>query len=575
MKKNLMWIGIIITTIVLFLFTFSNKKTLKPNEYYKVYLDGEILGTIKSKNELDNYINSQGTSIKENVKKYQGQVDSIDTTLDVFNKLKLSEEENNVFKNLSNKERAKYVIDNSKRFEISDLKLTSIKYYYNKNLYNLTSDDVKEMKDYISKNKIYITANKVYTPNGIEVKKISTYDDNITTVGDMYKKIISKKNCTVAGYRFIIKSDDKNEKEKTIYVTDKKVFEEAVDTIAGIFAGSDNYKKYKEKTQNEITDTGFIIENVYVDEDITYKAVNISTDENIYTDASTLSKYLLYGDNYSEEIVKVEEGDSIETIAFNNKISVDEFLISNQEYTDKDNLLYAGKEVVIAQINPQINLVVETHRVEDVESNYNTIEQQDSNLIQGDEVVVQEGVKGVDRVTQNVKSVNGQINYVQTEKKETIKAATNKIITVGSKIVPSIGSTKSWGWPTKSGYTITSGFSYRISPVNGSHELHTGLDIAGTGYGSPVYASNNGTISEMSYHYSYGNHIIINHGNGYYSLYAHMSGFVSGLHVGSIVERGQQIGYVGTTGAATGPHLHYEIRTCEKYSCVTNPLNYY
>ena len=64
-----MWIGIIITTIVLFLFTFSNKKTLKPNEYYKVYLDGEVLGTIKSKNEIDNYINSQGTSIKENVKK--------------------------------------------------------------------------------------------------------------------------------------------------------------------------------------------------------------------------------------------------------------------------------------------------------------------------------------------------------------------------------------------------------------------------------------------------------------------------------------------------------------------------
>ena len=68
---------------------------------------------------------------------------------------------------------------------------------------------------------------------------------------------------------------------------------------------------------------------------------------------------------------------------------------------------------------------------------------------------------------------------------------------------------------------------------------------------------------------------MINHNNGYYTLYAHMSGFAPGLTVGSTVSRGQPIGYIGSSGWATGPHLHYEVRTCAQYSCITNPLWYY
>ena len=68
---------------------------------------------------------------------------------------------------------------------------------------------------------------------------------------------------------------------------------------------------------------------------------------------------------------------------------------------------------------------------------------------------------------------------------------------------------------------------------------------------------------------------MINHNNGYYSLYAHMSSFAKDISVGSTVSRGQVIGYVGSTGRASGPHLHFEIRNCARYACVTNPLSYY
>lgn len=574
-KKILLLTSVGLIAAIMFLLCFSYDRPIHPNAYYQVYLDGKVVGTIESKRELEDYINNQGKEIRKNVKDYKEKIDNIDIVNEVLNNLKLSEEETTSFNSLSTYEKYKYIIKNAARLKISEVKKSAFQYCLDNEIYTLTESEIEEMRKYVNENQIYLSAKTIYTPNGIDIKRINTYKNDVDQITDIYAKIVSKKNCTIAGYKFTIKSKTEKKKDLEVYVTDNKLFSEAVDTLASIFTGNDEYKAYKEKTQNDIIDTGSIIENVYVDEDITYKAMNISTDEKIYTNVADLAKFLLYGDQYHEKQVKVEDGDSISSIAFNNKISVSEFLISNDDYTSKDNLLYPGKEVVIAKINPQIGVVVEKHNVQDVEANFNTVEQYDDNMLQGDEEVTQEGEKGLERVTQSVKYINGQVNYVQTDKKETLKAPTTKIVTVGSKIVPHIGSTKSWGWPTNSGYSITSGFEYRISPVGNGHELHTGLDICGTGYGSPVYASNNGVIVEMTNHYSYGNYIMINHNNGYYSLYAHMSGFANGMKVGKVVERGQQIGMVGATGAATGPHLHYEIRTCDQHKCAVDPMKFY
>ena len=565
-KVGIVFLALLISTAVFFL-GFSYKPSTQPYTFYQVYLDGELLGMIESKKELEEYINNQGNTIKENVQNYQKKIEIIDMTEEL-----LDSTSNEEYSSLNKIDRIKYLINNKDSLNLSDLKIDNLKKYIEDDLIKLTNEEIKEMREYISTNEIYLSADKIYTPNGIVIKKIKTYKNEFLKIPDMYLKIIEKEACTIAGYRFTIND---GENEKVIYVTDKKMFQEAVDTMASIFVGENDYKKYKQKTQSPIDTTGSIIEKVYVEEDITYKAVNIDTKEKIYTNTSDLAKYLLYGDNYEESKVKVNEGDSITTIAFANEISVDEFLISNQEYTNKDNLLYPGKEVTIAKTNPQINLVVETYSVEDKESNFSTVEEYDENMTQGNSAVTQEGENGIDRVSQNVKWVNGQITYIEPVGKETIKSPVNRVVTVGTKVIPSVGSTTSWGWPTNSGYTISSPFGYRVSPITGRRELHSGIDISGTGYGSPAYASNNGTIIGMNYHYSYGNNILIDHGNGYYTLYAHLSKFVAGLNVGSVVERGQQIGYIGMTGSATGPHLHYEIRTCAGYNCYTDPLSYY
>ena len=574
MKKLISYFFIIILSLMVFVLGFSNQKSTTPNSYYQVYLDGSILGTISSKRELQDYIRNQASVIRENVLDYEKKLNAIKDVNDTISKTSetLIGEDYNAFLSFNNTDKVNYLIKNKDKCKISDLKLNSLKLYLDQNLGILNDEDIKKMQEYYDVNKIYLSSNEIYTPNGIEIKKVLTYKDETISIPNMYKKIISLKNCTIPGYVFTIKNSD--DKEKVVYVTDKDIFETSIDTMAGIFIGEDNYKKYKEDNQATIESTGEIIKNVYVQEEITYKAVNVPTDEVIYTDSTELSKYLLYGQNYEENKVTVEAGDTISSISYDNEISVEEFLISNPEYTSENNLLYQGKQVVIAKVSPQINIVEEVYSVEDIESSYKTVEEYDENMAQGDKVVTQQGETGIDRVSQNVKSVNGQITYVEPVNKEVIKAAVDKKITVGTKFIPNVGSTTSWGWPTNSGYTLSSRYGYRIA-VFGEGNFHTGIDIAGTGYGSPVYAANNGVIEKITYASTYGYHIIINHNNGYHSVYAHMSGFAKGLSLGSTVSRGQTIGYVGSSGWATGPHLHFEIRNCPKYACVTNPLSYY
>ncbi len=568
MKKIGVYFLIILLSVIVFLFGFDYQTNKEPYTYYKVYLDSELLGTIKSKEELDNYINNQANIIRENVRNYKMKVDAIET----YDKYAKKEE----LENYTEQEKIDYLLGNRDLYNLTDLDVDNLKFYKDQKLYDYDNYQIYEMKDYISKNKIYETSENIYTPNGIKIKKTYTYDPKVISIPEIYKRIIEKKSCTIAGYTFTIKNNNNQSDDITIYTIDKQTFTDAIEKVINIFVDSDVYESYKNNSQSEITTTGSIVENIYIQEDITYKATNISVEEKIYTDSNDLSAYLLYGDNFEEKQVQVQPGDSIESLSFNNQISVQEFLIFNPQYTGIDNLLVSGTEVNISKVDPKIQIVVESYEVVDKVTDFSTIEQYDESLSQGSLIVSQEGQTGLERVTQNVKSVNGEITYVDPVDKETIKSSIPKIISIGTKYIPNVGSTTSWGWPTDSGYTFSSYFGYRLA-VFGEGNFHSGLDIAGTGYGSPIYAANNGVIETMKDlgNTSYGKHIMINHNNGYYSLYAHMSSFASGISVGSTVSRGDIIGYVGSSGWATGPHLHFEIRTCAQYSCITNPLNYY
>lgn len=135
---------------------------------------------------------------------------------------------------------------------------------------------------------------------------------------------------------------------------------------------------------------------------------------------------------------------------------------------------------------------------------------------------------------------------------------------------PSKPQSSGWANPLSGGYTITSGFGYREDPNGVSGNGHDGIDMAGS-YGQQIMASRGGTVVAAEFHYSAGNHVIVDHGDGYYSYYMHMSSITAS--VGQTVSQGQVLGLMGSTGNSTGTHLHFGISTA-LWSGFLNPTGF-
>jgi len=410
---------------------------------------------------------------------------------------------------------------------------------------------------------------KVYAPNDLDIVREYTYDEKVSSEVDIYHKIkdiMGHDAFTINGYRIVIGGVNEETEDgvisgvdQTIYVLDKSVFEESVERTIKAFVLEEEYEDYINGTQEEIVDTGKIIEKLYIENDITITKERIPTIENIYTDVDSLSKYLVFGTTNKQESYTVKEGDTIEDVSFDNKISVEEFLIANTKFKSKDDLLYPGQVVTLGILSPQFKTVEEGYVVEEREVAYDTKYENDDTQYVGYEKVKQEGEKGLSIVTEIQKKVNGEIKSTATVSTDEIKPSVDKIIIRGTKkkaatstwfgeVPVGIGS---WVWPTSAPYTITSKYGWRWG------KLHEGIDISGTGYGSPIKAANNGVVYQSGYTNINGNYIVLAHSNGYYTMYAHMA--TRYKSAGAVVYAGDVIGLMGESGFATGVHLHFAI----------------
>lgn len=474
--------SILVSFFIMIIIGIQNNIKVNMNEVYNVYLDGKLLGTIKSKTSLENYINKEQKELKQ-----------------------------------------EYNVD------------------------------------------------KVYVPNGIDIEKCVTHDAKILSEKQIYEKIIKKKSFTIKGY--VVSIVNSEGKEKKINILKKDLFDKAANRVLKVFVNAKDVDNYKNDTQKEIKDTGSLIENIYIDETITIKESFISTDELIFDDVTTLTKYLLFGSLDKDEEYVVQPGDTIETVAFNNKLGIEEFLIVNPEFTSSNNLLSVGQTVSIALIDPVFSIVVEKHIVEDMDKPFEIIEKPDSSLYSGTTKVETEGSNGIQRVTSKVKYINGDAQPAYITNATVIKEPTNKVVLKGTKSygsgyyggggTPAVVS-GNYGWPTISPYLVTSEFKYRWG------RLHAGIDISGCGFGSPIYSIASGTVTEVTnncpgqgYYGSrcgggYGNVVYVNHGNGVVVKYAHLNTVT--VRVGQTLSRGQVLGTMGNSGSSTGTHLHFEIR---------------
>lgn len=180
--------------------------------------------------------------------------------------------------------------------------------------------------------------------------------------------------------------------------------------------------------------------------------------------------------------------------------------------------------------------------------------------------------KKVDSLSEEKKQLQKQLEEYdakmkEIEAKEKAALASSSSSSSGSGIVASSGV---YAWPVPSSRIITSPYGNRVHPIYGTVRFHSGIDIGASG-GSDIIAAESGTVilASTGYNGGYGNYIIIDHGNGMTTRYAHCSALY--VSVGQKVSRGQTIAAVGSTGASTGNHLHFEVRV---NGATQNPVNY-
>ena len=475
-----------------------------PIEGYRVYLEGKTIGYIKSRDELNEYINSQQEKLKE-----------------------------------------KYNVE------------------------------------------------QIYVPNNIDVVKELTYESNINDVASIYNMINTISPFTIKGYQVTIdrtksteyKNDDNDDDKKPkiikLNVINKEVFTEAIEEVILSFIDQDQYDNFKAQQVVELNgDTGELIENIYIEDNITIKETNIPVNEIIYMKSSDLTQYLIFGGNTVDRKYKVKNGDSIDKIAETNRMSVNELVIANKDLASKNALIYIGQELSVGGVDPIVTMIVEKHIVEDRVIKAKTVYQYDNTMYQGQSKTKQNGSDGVTRVTQKVKMMNGEIINAYIVSSEEITPVVNKIVIKGGKQTPR--GDGEWTWPTNFPYMITSRYGYRWG------KLHSGIDIAGVGRGSPVYAARAGVVTAIAQNSSSGFYVIIKHDNGYYTRYAHMQNTawndkLSGTHsatkyisVGDRVSAHQVIGEVGSSGTSSGVHCHFEIWNGPPWQSQSfNPLLFY
>lgn len=196
---------------------------------------------------------------------------------------------------------------------------------------------------------------------------------------------------------------------------------------------------------------------------------------------------------------------------------------------------------------------------------YETVKKNSSTLYKGTKKTTQKGKNGKVQITELTTYIDSEKTYTGVVSEVILKQPVDEIVLIGTKSNSSASGyapSRSFIWPTRGAYAVSSYYGYRSAYISG-RSFHGGLDIV-LGYGSsagiPVVASASGTVVVANSGWrGYGHTVVIDHGNGIRTRYAHMYPGSITVRVGQKVYQGQQIGRIGSTGNSTGPHLHFEV----------------
>ena len=297
------------------------------------------------------------------------------------------------------------------------------------------------------------------------------------------------------------------------------------------------------------------VEEVLIKENIEIKEKTVST--RMFRSRDEALQILARG---TDKIVThvVQRGECLWTIAEANHMTVDDLKRANPQV--QGDLIHVGDSLNLVVPDPYVTFESKEKVVVSVAIPFDTVVTYDESLWPWQERVLVEGKNGEKLVTQEVVRENGQEVSRRVVDERILSYPVTRKVVRGSKQVPPLGSGQ-LAWPVKG--RVTSYFGWRWG------SFHSGVDIAAA-TGTPVLAADNGMVSYAGWNGGYGRLVLIDHGNGMVTAYAHLSSYA--VSVGDRVEKGQVIGYVGSSGNSTGPHLHFEVRV---NGVAVNPLDYY
>lgn len=323
------------------------------------------------------------------------------------------------------------------------------------------------------------------------------------------------------------------------------------------------------KLQNSINETTQEIEKTEKKINETEATYNQKEEEQKYQEEvlSDRLKRNYMNNTYNEFLGIVLDSSSVSEILFKVKY------VSDIMNNDKD-VISSLKEakVQLAKIKSDLDSDKET-----LSSHKSSLEYQKESIKEKQDIIVSEKSALDTEMTElnelesekqsKINSIIKSQNYIQSQIEDLTvenKALTSILQQTSSSGTPN--GTSSFINPTSG--TYTSKYGPRIHPITKKQSFHTGQDIANS-YGTTIVAADSGTVVRASYNGAYGNAIVVDHGNGYSTMYAHLQAF--SVSTGDTVSQGQKIGEMGSTGWSTGPHLHYEVWYQGQH---TDPMKY-
>ena len=402
-----------------------------------------------------------------------------------------------------------------------------------------------------------------YAYNGKTLGYVKNQED-VTDVLDIAGKMLSENSSGGSEISFVAnqnvtfnlvdgrgKSTDDSDiaVNKLVYMTDIEAEAYGIydgDGLAAIVKSSEDAEELLLQTREELSipDQGMELVSADFTNKLDIRPVNVLL-TSIQSNNEALEQ--MTGGGSIEIYHIVEEGETIETLAA--EFGVEPVSIFNEDNTEVAETVEQGDKVCIhEEVTPVSVKMVETGRMKET-IEYDTIKKESDDYYKGDTYTKQEGVKGIQIFEGTVTKVGGEVTKRDTDNIETIRKKQDKIILVGTAERPKTAPTGTYAMPIQN-YRFSSNFGYRWG------RLHSGIDLAAP-TGTPIYASDGGTIQRAGWYAGYGLCVEVDHENGRMTRYGHCSALL--VNVGDKVYQGQNIALVGNTGHSFGSHLHFEI----------------